>query len=181
VRPAHEWQRRVCQVESDRPDDSGRHQIHVIYAIAADGSDRSLDTDGTLVTSTAAFNHWLFDRTPGRALRLDTYGGQLDITFFRSAKTTAQLAADKRLATTLDAELTTAGFTDAHKKYAVYYDGPGPTGSCGGAAWPPAIPGRSAVMYLGSCPNRFASSPAGAAYWEWVMLHDLFHTFGLVA
>ena len=165
----------LARTEVDRPDDSALHQVHVVYAVAADGADRGLDTDGTLLGRTRGFNRWLFARTPGRALRLDTYRGQLDITFFRSPSTAAELAADDYLPYTLATQLDDAGFDDGHKKYAVYYDGLGPNAEdesppCGQAA----LGGSTGVLYLGSCPRQ------GAIQSELGMLHELFHSFGLV-
>ena len=168
----------VGRATTDRPDDLSAPQVHVVYAIPADGVDRRLDVDGSLVNSVGSFQRWLRGQTPGRALRMDTYQGQLDVTFFRSAMDGEDVVKDNALAGTLGEELVQAGFAAKHKRYAVYWDGPSVPLPCGGAQ-----PGRPAVMYLqSSCAQPLASSPrAPMGYWEAAMLHDVFHTLGVVA
>jgi hypothetical protein len=67
--------------------------------------------------------------------------------------------------------------------YAVYYDGSS-IYSCGGGAWPPALIGNVAAMYLRGTPpgaRPCASNPIGASidvpgYIEFAMIHrDLSH------
>ena len=79
-----------------------------------------------------------------------------------------------------------AGLIRTNKVYAVYYDG-GSMWACGAAAWPPLVPGKVAAMYLkgtppdASCVRPFVESPdVFPGYWEFAMLHDLLHTFGIV-
>ena len=173
----------------DRVDDSKARQIHVVYAVARGGHDRRLDVDGTLGGSVASFNRWLASQTSGRRLRMDTRHGKLDITFVRLPRTDAQYAGQGAFARDLiETDLDASGFTKPKKKYAVYYDGTS-TFSCGGAAWPPTVPGQDAVMYLKGTPlgsppcamNTLAGASAPPGYWEYAMLHDLLHTLGLVA
>ena len=123
----------VGRATTDRPDDLSAPQVHVVYAIPADGVDRRLDVDGSLVNSVGSFQRWLRGQTPGRALRMDTYQGQLDVTFFRSAMDGEDVVKDKALAGTLGEELVQAGFAAKHKRYAVYWDGPSVPLPCGGA------------------------------------------------
>jgi len=173
----------------DRVDDSRARQVHVIYAVPRDGFDRRLDVAGTLRGSVSSFNRWLASQTGGRRLRMDTYRGTLDVTFVRLPRRDVRYAAEGAFARNLiEADLDARGFTRSRKKYAVYYDGTS-TSSCGAAAWPPAVRGQDAVMYLhgsppGSVPcdtNTFASAQAAPGYWEYAMLHDVLHTLGLVA
>jgi hypothetical protein len=173
----------------DRKDDSKRWQVHVIYAVPAGGQDRRLDIDGALGGSVASFNRWLASQTGGRRLRMDTHRGKLDVTFVRLPRTDAQYAAQGAFARDLiESDLDARGFTKPKKKYAVYYDGTS-TFSCGGAAWPPTVPGQDAVMYLKGAPpgsppcatNSLARASTPPGYWEYAMLHDILHTLGLVA
>jgi hypothetical protein len=174
---------------ADRPDDEDGLQVHVVYALAADGADRALDTGGTLATSVAVWNGWLAAQTGGPRLRLDTCGGALDVTFFRSRRAEAELAATGVfLRDALEAELL-AERGAGPKLYAVYYDGATPV-ACGGGAWPPALPGRVAALYLRGTPpgappcveNPFAPSRASPpGYLEYSMLHEIFHNLGAVA
>ena len=66
----------------DRPDDFPGPQIHVVYAVPSDIEDGNLDRYGDIATSFEAIQNWLADEV-GRRLILDTYGGELDVTFLR--------------------------------------------------------------------------------------------------
>jgi hypothetical protein len=83
-------------------------------------------------------------------------------------------------------DLEAAGFDRAKRSYVVLYDGPSSIG-CGQASWPPAFPGRYAVMYLRGTPPgspACATNPLGGAtpgYWEFATTHDILHTLGFVA
>src|SRR6187455_2850112 len=127
---------------TDRPDDFSGAQVHLIYALPSDGADRALDTDGTAAASVSNFQGWLKGQTGGRGLKVDTSGGQVDITFHRFTETDAQLAASGiNLRDAIESRLRAAGFDAYGKLYSVYYDGTGPHDHCGGGAWPPDLPG----------------------------------------
>jgi hypothetical protein len=171
---------------ADRADDRTGLQVHVVYAVASDGADRALDTNGSLSNSVASFQTWLAGKAGGRALRVDTSQGSLDITFFRLVKTDAAVRAlDPFIRDELQTELRAAGFTDPQKLYAVYYDGTSDY-ACGGGAWPPALVGSVAALYLKGLPsgplpcstNQFAAAGAPPAYLEFAMLHEIMHTLG---
>ena len=173
----------------DRPDDIGGPQIHVVYVLPSDGTDRALDTDGTLAASTANWETWLRGQTGGHGLRLDTYQGAVDVTFFRMSETEAQLTATGlSIRDAIERELKAAGLTQPDKLYAAYYDGISDF-ACGGGAWPPTLPGIVGALYI---PSTFwntvgdpcyvpASSQAGLQLMDLAMLHELLHTMGFVA
>jgi hypothetical protein len=170
----------------DRPDDlpAGTQQIHVVYVLPSDGSDRGLDIDGTLAASVGSWQAWLKGQTGGKGLNLDTAGGKLDITFVRLPETDAVIAARGAFVRDeVEAELRRLGFADPWKIYAVYYDGTS-TFSCGGGAWPPILPGHVAALYLHGTPNcdqnSFAGPGAPPGYLEFAMLHEILHTLGHV-
>lgn len=174
------------RAETDRPDEVVGPQIHVVYAVPSDGTDRQLDTSGAIEGSVASFQAWLAAQTGGARLRVDTYQGSLDITFARLDKPDAEIAARGAFVREeIEAYLDRRGLTTAGKIYAVYYDGTS-TYSCGGASWPPYVPGRLTAMYLNGLPqgpvpcgsNPLRSGEPG--YWEFAMLHDILHTFGIV-
>lgn len=173
---------------ADRPDDVTGPQIHVLYALPADGEDRHFDDDGSLEGSVSSFQQWLAGQTGGKALRMDTFQGSLDVTFVRLAATDAALAASGAYVRDgIEDELQALGFTVPGKIYAVYYDGTS-THACGGAFWPPSLQGNVVAMYLRGLPgsafpcnsNRFMAANAAPAYWEYAMLHDLLHGLGFV-
>jgi filamentous hemagglutinin family protein len=173
---------------SDRPDEVAGPQVHVMYVLPADGADEQLDINGRIGTSVVAFNLWLLDETPGRWLRIDTYNGLPDITFFRLQETDAQMhAQDPNIRDRIEEELRAHNLIDAGKIYAVYYGGSS-SFACGGGSWPPALVGSVGAMYLkGAVPGYLpcASSPLGAdlenpGYLDISMLHELMHVQGFV-
>ena len=158
---------------TDRPDELSGAQVHVIYAVPSDGADRALDTDGTLAASVSNFQAWLRGQTGGRALRLDTFEGQPDISFTRLPKTDAQIAATGAFVRdTVEHDLIAMGFNSPTKLLAVYYDGTS-TSACGGGAYPPTLPGTAGMLYLGarSAPASSVTSRsgrgAGSRSWIW--------------
>ncbi len=173
----------------DQPDDFSGPQVHLVYVVPSDGVDRRLDLDGTIAGTVSVAQDWLRDQTGGRGFRLDTAGGEPDITFFRMSQTDAEIAATvEYVRDTIEDELVAAGFDDPDKLYSVYYDGSS-TWACGGAAWPPTLPGTVAALYLNgfeglpyACiDNPFASPGGQPGYWEFSFIHELVHTLGFVA
>ncbi|HEV8603494.1 MAG TPA: PASTA domain-containing protein [Gaiellaceae bacterium] len=173
---------------ADRLDDRAGLQVHLIYALPSDGVDRAFDTDGSIQNSADAYQRWLYGQTGGRALRLDTFQGSVDVTFVRLQLTDAQIAARGDLALeAIDPELSAAGFNAPGKVYAVYYDGSNPV-VCGNAKWPPDWPGKTAAFYLrgtppGSVPCFFYGFPPPGGqpnYTTFALFHDTTHTMGIV-
>ena len=138
----------------DRPDDvSGLQQVHLLYVLASDGEDRALDTDGTLVASAASAQAWLSAQTGGRTFRVDRFAGAPDITFVRLSQSEADLSANGLfIRDELERRLVARGFTDPLKIYAAYYDGAA-NGACGGAFYPPSLPGSLVALYLRGLPG----------------------------
>jgi hypothetical protein len=175
---------------TDRPDDLTGYQIHVMYVLPSDGTDQHLDINGTIATSVAAIQKWFVRQTHGaRSLRLDTSKGVLDVTFFRLSASDAQIAGSgPYVRDKIEAALKIAGFDNPNKLYAVYYGGSS-TVSCGGGAWPPKLIGTVAALYLRGRPpgaracasNAFARSDDEPGYWEYSIIHEIFHTLGAVA
>jgi hypothetical protein len=171
---------------ADRPDDDALHQVHVLYLLPSDGTDRALDTDGTLALSSAALGLWMSSRTGGTAFRFDTCGGALDITFHRLAESDAEIASHGRNARDhLESRLAAAGFDLANKLYLAYYEGTS-SFTCADAAYPPGLVGRAAVVYLDGNPdapvpcrtNPFAPREDAPGFMELAVLHELFHLVG---
>ena len=173
----------------DRPDDITGPQIHAVYVVPADGTDRALDTNGTIAASVSNWENWLRGQTGGHGLRLDTYGGAADVTYFRMSETDAQVSAmGAFVRDAIERELKSAGITKPGKLYAAYYDG-NSTYACGGGAWPPTLPGIVAAVYL---PPTFWNTVGDPCYaperslgglqlMDLAILHELMHTMGFVA
>ncbi|HEX9892554.1 MAG TPA: hypothetical protein VGA78_01465 [Gemmatimonadales bacterium] len=167
---------------ADRPAETSGSQIHIIYMVPADGKDTGIDTTGRLENSVGSFQNWLVGKV-GKRIRQDTYQGRLDISFFKSSKADADIAASgQSILRNLYDELHAAGFDDPATKYLIYYDGTNPN-TCGNAF----RDGPAAALYLRgsangkSCIGRFVTSPdAHPGYWEFAMLHEILHTLGMV-
>jgi hypothetical protein len=169
--------RALPRASFDRPDDVAGPQVHVLYVVAADVADRGLDTDGEIAASVASWQSWLRGQTGGRGIRLDTYQGQLDVTFFRLATTSD--AALPRPVVAISTELAAAGFSAPDKIYAVYYDGAS-TLACGdgGAPYPSEYLTGSDSRSGTRCTGSFGVSPPG--YFDFALLHELVHSLGYV-
>ena len=162
----------------DRPDDLSGPQVHAVYALPSDGEDRNLDRYGDIATSFEAIQNYLQEQL-GYRLRLDTFGGELDVTFLRLSFTHQEGdGAGGSLVHRLLDEADAALGHDPDRMYAIYYGGR-VTGLCGSAPWP----GRGGAVYIhpDSCSrSRPGMSPDEASTYEAVMVHELFHAFGAV-
>jgi hypothetical protein len=175
---------------SDRPDDlPGQEQVHVLYVLPSDGADHSLDTNGAIAASVDSWQRWMRSQTGGHGLVVDTVGGVLDVTYVRLDATDAELASHGLfIRDEIEARLKALGFSVPTKLYAVYYDGSA-SGTCGGGAWPPTLPGNVGAIYLhgdpgGGAPscdsNSLAAPGAPPGYLDFAMLHEVMHTLGYV-
>ena len=175
---------------ADRTDDLAGYQIHVMYVLPSDGIDYNLDTNGAIASSVAATQKWFAAQTRGtRRLRFDTSNGELDISFFRLARTDAAIAGfGAYVRDQIQLEINAAGFNHPEKIYAVYYGGSS-THACGGGAWPPTLTGNVVALYLRGRPpgarpcagHGLAASGDLPGYWEFSLIHEFFHTLGAVA
>ena len=166
----------------DREDDIAGPQVHVIYVLPRGSPDRLFDTELDIANSVAAFQAWL-RRAGGLQIRFDRYDGALDVSFFELSRSdSAMRSLGSYIVLEIERELATAGLIQLEKRYLVYYDG-GSASVCGGAAWPPAVTGQTAAVYLRACDGGLLARQSGAApgYWEFAALHDLVHTLGVVS
>ena len=135
----------------DRPDEVSGPMIHLIYATPADGPDRQLDTSGTVASEFNVGDGWFASQT-GLNYRLDTVGGEPDVSFVRFPLTDAQVHAPNNSSVLLQ-QLAAASFNNPQKIYVVFYDGSATT-ACGTSNLD-----RLAVEYL----QGYASTyPAGS-------------------
>jgi hypothetical protein len=158
---------------ADRPDELLGPQIHVIYAVPADGPDHHFDTDGTIAGSIARWQAWFLSQT-GTQLRTDSAQSEPDISFIRLQENSAWIDVHNPY-DLITAELQRNGFTDPTKVYAVYYDGgagPGTSGPCG-YGQPP-----TALIFLRVCNWSQAMIRPDAIDLD--MLHEILHALGFV-
>ena len=183
---------------TDQPDDNSDYQIHVMYVLPSDRTDRDLDTNGTIATSVSAWENWLCNQTKGKTLRLDTYKGALDITFvwlpggenalargldLPSTFYTGSVPKNEFIADAIGLKLKALGFNKPNKLYVVYYDGLS-TYACGQGS------GRNhaAFIYMhGHSPYnipckryRFATDYTQPKSFDAVLMHEIIHTLGFL-
>ena len=160
---------------TDRPDDVAGPQIHAVYAVASDGEDVNLDRLGRIGWSLRATVDWLTEKL-GRRLRVDTYGGEVDVTFLRLEETEMEM--DGRNSRALKDAIRRQRWFSRKKTYAVYYRGP--TDNAGG------VNGDGfATVFIDSRgldrPHYFVTrEPGFLGALENTIAHELFHTMGAV-
>ncbi len=166
----------------DRQDDYSGPQIHVVYAIASDGEDREMDTNGTVGEMLANMQAFLGERT-GQQFRMDTHAGEPDISFVRLGATENDLLLHRegqdpvvdveRLGRLLD-ELVER---DSEKIYAVFYTFDWGenyvTGSAGHAV-------NVAGTYISHISLGRFGNPRRQRIFETTMIHEVFHLLGAV-
>jgi hypothetical protein len=169
---------------TDMPDDFQGPQVHFMYVVPADGTDNQLDTNGTIEQSIERFQNWLLGQTGNQGLRIDTYHGAPDITFFRMPHTDAQAVSQTPWPLdTIDHDLAGAGF-NVNKVYAVFYDGHS-TWACGGGN-ARLIP-KIGAMYLQGWPTHdpapchaWGTGTTQPGYFDIGILHEVLHAMGFV-
>lgn len=170
----------------DRVDDIHGPQVHFLYVVPSDGTDRELDTNGTLDASIARIQRWMVSQTQTLSLRIDTYQGAPDVTFVRLPHSDAQATSRHPWPLwVIGEDLVAAGFNNPDKVYAVFYDGRS-SWACGGAK-SPALP-KLGAMYLQAWPTNdphpcaaapgFGSGDDSPGYFEIGLLHEVLHTIG---
>jgi hypothetical protein len=126
-------------------------------------------------------------QTGAARLRVDTCGGEADVTFFRMSASDADVRSHGAFVREqIEAELMAAGQISAQKLYAVYYDGSSDW-ACGGGAYPPPLIGRVSAIDLHGAPpaaspcsaNPLATSETSPGYFEFILLQGMLHSLGL--
>ena len=173
---------------NDRPDVVGGNQVHVVYAVPSDATDRFPQVASGIATDLGAIGEWWRKQDPTRAPRFDLAGfscsgaGSLDISDVRLPHPTSfyNQASSPRIEQLRD-DLLAAGFDDAAKKYLVYYDQAQPAlGSDCGAAYVNAQSGGShgyAAVYL--APNLGGCGAIGVrGFLAVIAAHELINGLG---
>ena len=157
----------------DRPQVVGGPTIRVIYAIASDGGEQSMQRAPQISADVETITEWWRSQDYARVPRFDVAtfpcGRQADIVLARLPQSAGDLSAtDTRFTRIVDA-VDNVGPDPPYSKYLVYYDGPVADshlcGEGGGSAVGPGV----AVVYLAACQG--VSSAVVAA-------HELVHAFG---
>ncbi len=170
----------------DMPDEISGPQVHFLYVVPADGTDRGLDANGGMEQSITRIEHWFEAQTGDQALRIDTYKGTPDITFMRLPHSDAQATKTNPWPLwVMGEDLVAAGFNNPAKVYAAFYDGHS-TWACGGAK-SPALP-KLGAMYLLAWPTKdarpcsdapgFGTGTDRPGYFEIGVLHEVLHVIG---
>ena len=178
----------LARTTSDRPDDFSGPQIHVVYAVAADGEDIELDTSGQILEWLENMQNFLAERID-QVFRIDTFEGQPDVTFVRLSQwnesdliikplhqglqRTIPVVDPARLRMALDHEIE----TDPDKYYAVFYASDYSLAYITGSA---NVEGQLAGAYISS--NEWTPfDPHLQIVYEVTMIHEVFHLMGAVA
>jgi List-Bact-rpt repeat protein len=169
----------------DMPDDFQGPQVHFMYAVPADGTDNQLDTNGTIDQSITRIQNWLLGQTGDHGLRVDTYHGVPDISFFRMPHTDAQAMSQyPYVIYAIGIDLVAAGFGKADKVYAVVYDGHNRR-SCGGSHSPALS--KLGVIFPSAWPtgdsapcHAWGTGTTQPGYFDLAMLHEVVHALGFV-
>jgi hypothetical protein len=168
------------------PDQIGGRQIHVVYAVPADGPERFAAASHEIATDLATIDAWWQREDPTRTIRFDTYAfpgcgglGQLDVSFVRLPQPAAAYAPFQGRFGRLIADLLPTHGLEG-KKYLVYFDAViDGAGICGQASLGQPESGPTfAFVYLqvAGC-----GSLGGGAYTASTAAHELVHALGGVA
>jgi hypothetical protein len=174
------------------PDLSGGPQVHVVYAIPADGADRFGSLASGIATDMAEIDAWWRREDPAKAPRFDLFAfpgcgsplGRIDLAFARLQQPASSYAGLRGRFERLIAALISPpfGLAAESKKYLVFYDGPVDVPDqegrvCGTASGEPNMGGEGsyAIVYLQAGCESEVGNDAGNAL---VAAHELLHALG---
>ncbi|MBA3347711.1 MAG: hypothetical protein H0T13_04040, partial [Actinobacteria bacterium] len=171
---AAEWCGSVS--EQDRPTTLAGHPVRVVYAIPADGADRSGERAPRISADIDEIDAWWRANDASRTPRFDVFpfacGPQVDLTLLRLRATTAEFAPSDGRWERILGELDRSGFDGEHTKYVVYYDAPVDDPRLCGQGGGFTDRGGAAVVYLHACLTVNTAS---------TVTHELLHTLGALA
>jgi hypothetical protein len=158
----------------DRADATTGPQIHAIWAVPSDGADTFAAGAGKLADDLASVESWWAGQDPTRVPRIDNAvfpgGTCADISFVRLPLPASAYSGANAAFTQVAYELGISGFTNAYKKYLVYFDGPTVEPNVCGTGGGSFASGPSyAVVWLAACPDVPDDSIAA---------HELLHALG---
>lgn len=181
---------------ADRPDDfPGTYQVHVLYVLPADATDRNVDTDGNINISVQAANEWFSAQTGGTNIRFDTYQGELDITFVQLdmtsdefyEKTVELYGSGSFTRDLLEQTLIRMNVFHPGKIYYSIFDIARVDNACADGAHPPQLMGRMVGHYpVAVMPDGFQCSTSevfgvGNKGSDMTIPHEIAHVLGFAS
>ncbi len=170
----------VRTVIRGQQDDFQEPQIHFIYAIPSDVTDLDLDTNGAMIRSISAIQNWMRDESGGQEFKIDTFGGEPDITHLPLRERQVEVFNDPRsqFAVISDA-IMARELPTKDTVYVVYYSGSSRPGACGAGG--PLGDGHVGVVCLGAgCPSLPVSRDMRLRFSDYVIIHEILHALGAV-
>ena len=182
------------EATTDRlPDAVASYQLHAVYAIPSDGTDRYFQDAPLIARDLAAIDSWWVGQDPTRTLRWDRQAfpgcdslfGGLDITFLHLPLPASAYADPEHGGYTNLLTGLRASFLDPYKKYAVFYDGPiDPNAEiCGVSSFGPTDRGSSYAFTLvqGDAAEGRCGSLGNSDYMAQTAVHEVIHNLGAVS
>jgi hypothetical protein len=180
------------ETAADRlPDAVASYQLHAVYAIPSDGTDRFVSFALPIARDLAAIDSWWRQQDPARTLRwdlhvfpdCDTAFGGLDLSFVRLPQPGSAYADVGGFGYGALRRDLTVTLTNQYKKYAVYYDGPVTPGAgiCGVSSFGPVDASSLSFTYVNGDPGGHCGSVGAADYMAETMAHEIIHGLGAVS
>lgn len=169
-----------------KPDTVAGKQLHVVYALAADGIDGFFTAAAAITTDLGSVDAWWRREDPSRAPRFDLMAapgcgselGRLDLTFARLPGPAGSYLPYSGRFGRLSAGLQGSLF-DRGKKYLIYYDGPVETGTACGEADPSAPEGGPTFAFV-YVQARGCGVLGRGEYKAQTAAHEFLHMLGAV-
>lgn len=168
----------ILRSTTDRLDDFKGYQIHVVYVVPKGTADLKYDTNGFLDSMSKDAQRWLREKTNNQ-LKIDTYQGQLDVTFLQSRYSASELCKDGCDTLALLAEELQQQDSSIDGSKTIYFNFSEPLdeNTCGWALNTSALAlGHSSA---GSCNRYSALTKAGITDVAETFIHEIFHTYGV--
>ena len=180
----------------DLPDVDNGFNIHVMYVLPADGTDKEFDLNSKIGMMVYQMNKWFFKQTKNRIFKEGQFlkfdrkeNGKLDITFLRIGLSDETISREGiQAVNTIQPEISRLGFNDPKKIYFVVYGGSN-RDVCASSQLPGHVPkstiaNTAAIYYPGKKTGTCAEGEYGFKP-EFNMtassaLHEIFHALGVV-
>ena len=162
--------------EQDRAPVLAGHPVRVVYALPADGTDRSAELAPRIWADVEQIDAWWRASDATRTPRFDLFpfpcGAQVDLTLTRLASRGDDIRVAPSRWDRIWDDLDDAGFDSDATKYLVYYDGPTDDRRVCGQGGGFADGGGVAIVYVQACERVSTASTAA---------HELLHALGALS